>query len=153
MCNIFTPCFEFSEQIKKEISSLQKTRLLTARKYTLRDEFSWETFFVDFYAFTRPPNERKNYSSSQVYQKAIELEKLGKQILVFEVSVEDPEMLSYTESFGPCVPKTLDEYKVSLRKRMKNVTSRHNVMHVFDTDLYNGDIKRFLQEHCFFEEV
>ena len=157
ICNIFTPCFGLLSQIKEEISNLSDTEVNKAYLCTLKPDIDWKTFFLKYYSFVQPAHMRANWVNSTksklVRQKADFLEGLGKEIVVFEVVIKNPEMLSEDAFFGPLVPKILDEYKVDLRHRSRHITSKYTVMHVFDTDLYNEEIISFLRKNCHIEEV
>lgn len=157
ICNIFTPCFGLTDQIKKEISSLSDVEVHKAYKCTLKTGLDWKNFFLEYYSFVHPPHERELWAKSQksqlVKQKAEFLENLGKEIIVFEVKIKNPKMLCENKFTGPRVPEVLDGYKVNLRRRVSHITSKYTVMHVFDTDLYNEDIINFLVKNCKIKEV
>ena len=106
---------------------------------------SWEDFLLGYYETTIVERKRDKAIRGLMH-KARTLANHQKTIIVLEVDLIDPELLRYTDEFGWNVPVILDDYKTNLRNRIP--IDRNHVMHVFDVDTYNDDIRNFLKSNC-----
>jgi len=152
MC-LFPAAYKFRQDFLQQLNNTNAVKLESYYKCTLKskDEESYVRFLNDYYAFTRSKNERINFYSHQAENKARELYKIENSIIHFEVSLNNPKMLNYHKLLGWHVAKVLDDLKVRFRKEcmLKNsCIKKYNIIHMFDTYLFNKEIKKFVQEKC-----